>query len=123
MPIPREIRGQKYICLFTFRKSGAAVPTPVWFGEEDDKLYVKTRNDSGKYKRIRNNPQVRVAPCTIRGKIIGPEFAATARILPKEDWPRAQALIERKYWLARIFSFLKNEKNVYIEIADFNPRP
>ena len=123
MPIPREIRGQKYISLFTFRKSGAAVPTPVWFGEEDDKLYVKTRNDSGKYKRIRNNPQVRVAPCTIQGKIIGPEFVATARILPKEDWPRAQALIERKYWLARIFSFLKNKKNVYIEIADFNPRP
>jgi len=83
----------------------------------------RARNDSGKYKRIRNNPQVRVAPCTIRGKIIGPEFAATARILPKEDWPRAQALIERKYWLARIFSFLKNKKNVYIEIADFNPRP
>ena len=123
MPIPREIRGQKYISLFTFRKSGAAVPTPVWFGEEDDKLYVKTRNDSGKYKRIRNNPQVRVAPCTIQGKIIGPEFVATARILPKEDWPRAQALIERKYWLARIFSFLKNKKNVYIEIADFNPCP
>ena len=123
MPIPMEIRGQKYISLFTFRKSGTAVPTPVWFGEEDDKLYVKTRNDSGKYKRLRNNPQVRVAPCTIQGKIIGPEFAATARILPKEDWPRAQALIERKYWLARIFSFLKNKKNVYIEIADFNPRP
>jgi PPOX class probable F420-dependent enzyme len=121
MPMPGEIRGQKYISLFTFRKSGAAVPTPVWFGEEDDKLYVKTRNDSGKYKRIRNNPQVRVAPCTMRGKITGPEFAATAGILPMEDWPRAQALIERKYLLARLFSFWSNKKNVYIEIADFRP--
>jgi hypothetical protein len=121
MPIPREIRGQKYISLTTFRKSGAAVGTPVWFGEDDDKLHVKTRSDSGKYKRIRNNPQVRVAPCTMRGKIIGPEFAATARILLPGDWPRAQASIERKYWLARIFSSWKNKKNVYIEIADFTP--
>lgn len=117
MPVPREIQGQKYVSLSTFRKSGAAVPTPVWFGEQGDKLYVKTRSDSGKYKRVRNNPQVRIAPCTIRGKITGPEFAATARLLPPEDWPRAQDLIERKYWLARIPFWSK--KNVYIEIVGF----
>ena len=115
MAIPREIQGQKYISLSTFRKSGAAVPTPVWFGEQGDKLYVKTRSDSGKYKRIRNNPQVRIAPCTMRSKITGPEFAATARLLPPEDWPRAQALIEKKYWLARIPFW--SRKNVFVEIA------
>jgi PPOX class probable F420-dependent enzyme len=118
MPIPPEIQGRKYVSLTTFRKNGAAVSTPVWFGDDDDKLYVKTRSDSGKYKRIRNNPQVRVAPCTMRGKIIGPEFTATARILPSEDWSRAQASIEKKYWLARI-SFLWSKKNVYIEISGF----
>jgi uncharacterized protein len=121
MPIPPEIRGQNYISLISFRKGGVAVPTPVWIGEDDDKLYVKTRSDSGKYKRIRNNPQVRLAPCTMRGKIIGPEFTATARVLPIEDWPRAQALIEKKYWQARIFSFWSNKKNVYIEIVSFTP--
>lgn len=121
MPIPREIEGQKYISLSTFRKTGAAVPTPVWFGEEGEKVYVKTRSDSGKYKRIRNHPEVRIAPCTIRGKITGPEFAATARILPTNDWPFAQALIEKKYWLARIPFWSK--KNVYVEIAGFTARP
>jgi PPOX class probable F420-dependent enzyme len=75
MPIPRELRGQKYISLGTFRKSGVAVYTPVWFGESNEKLYVKTRNDSGKFKRIRSNPTVKVAPCNVRGKITGPEFA------------------------------------------------
>ena len=118
MPIPREIQRQKYISLSTFRKSGAAVPTPVWFGEQDDKLYVKTRSDSGKYKRIRNNPQVRIAPCTIRGKITGPDFSARARILPSEDWTLARRSIEKKYWLTRI-SFLWNKKNVYVEIDGF----
>src|SRR5579863_192844 len=101
-PIPEQIAGQKYISLKTFRKSGAAVPTPVWFGEEDEKLYVMTRSDMGKTKRIRNNRQVKVAPCTIRGKVTGPEFAATARILPPEEHQRARQTINRKYWMARI---------------------
>ena len=118
MPIPGEIQGQKYISLATFRKSGAPVLTPVWFGEQDDKLYVMTRSDSGKYKRLRSNPQVRIAPCTLRGKITGPDFPARARILPPEDWPRARRTIERKYWLARI-SFFWSKKNVYIQINGF----
>jgi len=83
MSIPPEIHGRTYISLASFRRNGAAVPTPIWFGEKDGKLYVMTRSDSGKYKRIRNNPHVRIAPCTVRGKITGPEFAA-ARSLPLE---------------------------------------
>jgi len=85
------------------------------FGEKDDKLYVMTRSDSGKYKRIRNNPKVRIAPCTMRGKITGPEFAATVRILPPEDWPQASKTVKRKYWLARI-PFFWSKQNVYLEI-------
>jgi hypothetical protein len=100
--IPAAIRGQKYISLTTFRKTGAAVATPVWFGEQDGKLYVMTRSDMGKTKRLRNNPQVRVAPCTVRGKVTGADFAATARILPPEEHTRARQAINRKYWLARI---------------------
>ena len=100
--VPAEIHGQKYISLTTFRKNGVAVPTPVWFGEEDGKLYVMTRSDMGKIKRIRNNPQVKVAPCTMSGKVRGPEFAATARILPLEEHGRARQAINRKYWMARI---------------------
>jgi uncharacterized protein len=119
MSIPREIQGQNYISLVTIRKSGVAVPTPVWFGE-DDKLYVMTRSDSGKYKRLRNNPQVRVAPCTMRGKVTGPEFDAKARILPPQNWPDAGKTIKKKYWLARI-PFFWSKKNVYIEIDGFTP--
>jgi len=115
MGIPPEIRGQKYISLATFRKNGDAVHTPVWFGDKDDKLYVMSRSDSGKYKRIRNSPQVRIASCTARGKITGPEFAATARLLPEKDWIWARQTIHRKYWLARI-PFFWSKKNVYIEI-------
>ncbi len=115
--IPNEIHGQQYISLTTFRRSGVAVPTPIWFAERDGKLYVKTRNDSGKFKRIRNNPSVRVAPCTMRGKLIGPEFAGTARVLPAELWGETQKAISQKYWLARLPFWSKKNEYLEIEIA------
>jgi PPOX class probable F420-dependent enzyme len=116
MLIPPEIRGRKYISLTTFRKNGAAVATPVWFGEDDGKLYVMSRSDSGKCKRLRNNPTVQVAPCTMRGKVIGPEFPGQARILAGDDSPRARQTVRRKYWLARV-PFLWSKENVYLEIV------
>jgi hypothetical protein len=113
--IPPELQNQKYLSLATFRKNGLAVQTPVWFAEQDGRLYVMTRNDSGKFKRIRNNPSVRVAPSTIRGKIIGPEFPGRARVLPSNDWPRARKLLAAKYWLMRLPFWSK--KNVFLEIT------
>jgi len=114
--IPASIQGQKYISLTTFRKTGAGVATPVWFGEEDGKLYVMTRSDMGKTKRIRNNPQVRIAPCTIRGKVTGTEFAATARILPAEEQERARRAIRHKYWAARL-PLIWWRTDTYLEIS------
>jgi uncharacterized protein len=113
--IPPAIRGQKYISLTTFRKNGAKIATPVWFGEDPDKLYVMTRSDMGKTKRIRNNPQVMVAPCTMRGKVIGPEFAASARILPPEEHARARQAINRKYWAARL-PLIWSRTDTYLEL-------
>jgi uncharacterized protein len=114
--IPLPVQGQKYVSLITFRKNGVAVATPVWFGEDDGKLYVMTRGDMGKMKRIRNNPQVRVAPCTIRGKVTGPEFAAQARILPPEEQAHARQTINRKYWMARL-PLIWSRTDTYIEIS------
>lgn len=113
---PPAIHGQKYISLTTFRKTGAGIPTPVWFGEDDGKLYVMTRGTMGKTKRIRNNASVKVAPCTIRGKVTGPEFAATARILPPEDHKHARQTINRKYWMARI-PLVWSRTDTYFEIS------
>jgi PPOX class probable F420-dependent enzyme len=114
--IPPSIQGQKYISLTTFRKTGAGVATPVWFGEDDGKLYVMTRSDMGKTKRIRNNPKVRVALCTIRGTVTGPEFDATARILRSEEHAQARQAIDRKYWAARI-PFLWWRTDTYLELS------
>jgi PPOX class probable F420-dependent enzyme len=114
--VPAPIQDQKYISLTTFRKNGAGVATPVWFGEEGGKLYVMTRSDMAKTKRIRNHPQVRVAPCTIRGKVTGPDFAATARILPPEEQAQARQTINRKYWMARL-PLVWARTDTYFEIS------
>jgi uncharacterized protein len=114
--ISAEIHGQRYISLATFRKNGAAVHTPIWFAEDSNKLYLMTSSKTGKYKRIRNNRQVKIAPCTIRGKITGPEFPATARILPPEEFARVRRMINAKYWLARV-PFLWRNTDSTIEIT------
>jgi PPOX class probable F420-dependent enzyme len=101
-PVPPQIRGQKYLSLTTFRKSGGGVATPVWFGEDSDRLYVMTRSDMGKTKRVRNNPRVTIAPCTIRGKVTGPEFEGLARILPQPEHAHARQTINSKYWMPRL---------------------
>ncbi len=114
--VPSAIHDQKYISLTTFRRNGVGVATPVWFGEADGKLYVMTRSDMGKTKRIRNHPRVKIAPCTIRGKVTGPEFAATARLLPPEEHQRARGTLDRKYWMARI-PLIWRRTDTYIEIT------
>jgi uncharacterized protein len=114
--IPPEIHRQRYISLATFRKTGVPVYTPIWFAEDNGKLYCMTNSKLGKYKRIRNNPLVRIAPCTMRGKITGPEFSATARILPLEDFTKARKLIHAKYWLARVPVLWRNT-DAYLEIT------
>jgi PPOX class probable F420-dependent enzyme len=115
-PVPDSIRGQKYISLSTFRKSGVKVATPVWFGEEGEKLYVMTISKMGKVKRVRNNPRVTVAPCTMRGKLTGPEFEASARLLPTEDHAHAHETVNRKYLLARLTSIF-SRADAFLEIS------
>ena len=120
--IPVELQDQKYISLTTFRKNGVPVRTPVWFAEQGGKLYLFTNPKSGKVKRIRNNPQVRIAPSTIRGRVVGPEFPASARILPIEEWPAARKVMERKYWLMRV-PFLWSKNSVFMELQIDASRP
>lgn len=107
------LRDAKYIDLVSYRKSGAGVHTPVWFAEEDGRLFVMTRADSAKIKRIRNNSRVEIAACNARGRCGGPAVAAIATI---SDTPaQGRRLIRKKYWLARLPIW--SRQNIYLEIA------
>jgi len=97
-----HLRGHKYCLLVTYSRSGASVPTPVWFGLRDGKLYVRTEATAAKVKRIRNDPRARVAPCTARGKPLGAPADARARVLDhNSDCELAEAALQANYGLGR----------------------
>ena len=86
------LAASKYLSLTTYRKNGDAVATPVWLIRNGDELNVITQKNSGKVKRIRNNPQVLLAPCDARGRLKGDSVAGTATLL---DAGRSQVVAQR----------------------------
>jgi PPOX class probable F420-dependent enzyme len=72
---------EAYVSLATFRRNGAAVETPVWFAAHAGRLYAFTEAKSGKVKRLRANPQIRIAACGVRGRIKGAWLPGRARCI------------------------------------------
>jgi uncharacterized protein len=106
--------------LETYRNSGTPVATPVWFAEAHGTLYIYSRANAGKVKRIQNNPKVRIVPCDGRGHPKGAWVEAEARILDEAGAARGHQLLNQKYgWLKRIgdvFSRLRRRERVVIAI-------
>jgi len=116
------LRGHKYALMVTFRRSGQAVPTPTWFGlGADGSVYMHTFSDAGKVKRVRNHPRTLLAPSDVRGKPLGPAIEGSARVLPREEWERAERAIQANYGLGRRIYTLpsrgSDEAMTYLEIA------
>jgi PPOX class probable F420-dependent enzyme len=114
-----SLTGHKYALLHTFRRSGEAVPTPVWFGLADGKLYFRTYADAPKIKRIRANARVLVGPCDVRGKPKGDLCEGRARILAEPEEAAAERTIQSNYGLFRRFyeaSFAMKVEGTYVEV-------
>ncbi len=114
---------EPYINLATFRRSGAAVETPVWCAPLDGKLYVVTDGTSAKVKRIRASKRIRVAPCGVRGAVTGEWVEGRARIVADAALvARAHAALVEKYgwqmWLldtgSRLFG--RYARRAYLEL-------
>ncbi len=79
MPVFDEYRGQRTVLLTTRKRDGSTVGTLVNIAlGPDGCAYFRTWSATGKVKRMRNFPQVWIAPCTVRGKTTGPRQLATA---------------------------------------------
>jgi PPOX class probable F420-dependent enzyme len=116
-----ELEGHKHCLVVTFRRSGEAVPTPVWFGLADGKVYLRSEKRVGKIKRIRATPRVLVAPCDSRGKPLGEAVEGRARILTASEEPRAEAAIQSNFGLGRRMyervAMSLGPEGVYVEVA------
>ena len=121
-----QFANAKYFSLETFRKTGVGVHTPVWFARDPaspsgmTRYYVYTLPDSGKAKRIRNNPKVRIAPCNMRGDLRGEWVDARARICTADEVAKGQSLLNQKYGLMKrigdFFSKLRGRTQIVLAI-------
>ena len=121
------LEGEHYISLTTLRRNGMAVATPVWFVTLDDRVCLYTGASTGKLKRIRANPRVTVAPCTLRGDVTGPTIVGTASIVSDQaEIRRIIAALGKKYgwhyhllmWYSSITSrFRRGPKGSWAYIA------
>jgi hypothetical protein len=108
MPEPAPaFPGEHYVSLVTFRKDGREVATPIWFAEEGGRIWAYSELSAGKVKRLRNNTNIRLAPCTASGKVTGGWREGSGRVIQDgEGFKQGIAALGRKYgWKFRIASF------------------
>ena len=80
--------------------------TPVWLVRDGEVLRVITGAESGKAKRLANNPSVLVAVCDSRGKLQGPQGQATAVLQDSVETAQTAAAIKARYgFLGRVLSW------------------
>jgi PPOX class probable F420-dependent enzyme len=114
---------EKYISLTTYYKSGRGVATPVEFVNKGIKLYINTRKDSYKVKRVKVNKKAKIAPCTMRGKLTGELKDVMIRLLSDDENSDAIRAFEEKYSgiffkiINLLFFWRKKHKRVYLEIT------
>ena len=98
----------RYISFRTFRRSGLAVDTPVWFASVDpDSHYLFSAADAGKVKRVKNSSTAQMATCDMRGGSLGRWHDCHAYVvLDNAETNIAYALLTRKYgWQMRLTDF------------------
>lgn len=91
------LEGHRFIRLTTYRRSGEAVPTPVWFALAEGRALVFTELHTGKVKRIRNDPRVTVVPSNFLGRPRGRSVEATARFMEGAERGVADRALREKY--------------------------
>ena len=109
-----QFSGKKYLNLETYRKNGRGVRTPLWFVEEGGALYAETLSETGKVKRLRREPRVRLVPSDRRGEPEGEWVEGEAYLVGGEEAWRARELLGEKYGIQKkivgvMYRFMKGE--------------
>jgi PPOX class probable F420-dependent enzyme len=112
--------------LRTQKRDGTWVGTPVNVAVEDGRAYFGTAATTGKVKRLRNFDSVEVAPCTLRGRPMGPKLIARARRLEGDEAVEAERRLRGKYpFVYRvnvpIEHRLKRTHGVLYELSELRP--
>ena len=98
----------RYISFRTFRRTGIAVDTPVWFASVDpDNHYLFSAADAGKVKRVKNSSTAQITTCDMQGGKLGRWHDCQAYLVSDSAEANiAYALLARKYgWQMRLINF------------------
>jgi len=114
---------QKYVNLETYKKDGTPVRTPVWFMIDNGIIYIMTREKTGKVKRLKNNQNIRIVPCSFAGEPKSEWINGIAQKITGEVEDKAIKLRKKKYGfsarIAGLFTSQKGNPIVYsIEFSD-----
>jgi uncharacterized protein len=92
-----SLRSTKTILLTTYKRDGTPVDTPVSIAFDGDRAFFRSYDKAWKTKRLRNNPQVKVAPATMKGTPTGPALDARATLLDGEQARVAARALARRH--------------------------
>ena len=113
-----EIDSEKCISLETYKKDNQPIKTPVWFVIKKNIIYVVTRDQTGKIRRLKNNQKVKIATCTFKGKIIGEWMTGTAKILTDKESNEVEKWRNKKYgFMAKVAKFFSKNKGKVIAFS------
>ncbi|MEU5581678.1 MULTISPECIES: PPOX class F420-dependent oxidoreductase [Streptomyces] len=116
------LKKSRVALLTTYKRSGVGVATPVGRILKDDRVFFNTRSKTWKVKRLANNPRVTLAPCTRRGKPLGPTVEGVARLVP----PKAQGemstfeRIQSSAWIL-VYRLMYRDRPLTYEVRPAGP--
>lgn len=118
----QDLSDVTFVSIESFRKNGTGVKTPVWITHEDGKLYCWTGADSWKVKRIRNNPEVKLAESDAQGNLHSEQVTAVGKVLDNPQDVKTQVgRMAKKFGIQfrmfQIMGFFRRSKYVAIEFS------
>ena len=92
-----SLKNTKTIVLTTYKRDGNPVDTPVSIAFDGDRAFFRSYDKAWKTKRLRRNPDVRVAPATVKGTVTGPAIDARAMLLEGDEARVAARALGRRH--------------------------
>jgi PPOX class probable F420-dependent enzyme len=128
MPVQHDgfdaLTGHAHALLVTYKRDGTAVPAPVWFARDGERVYVWTEINAYKAKRLRRDPRALLAPCGPTGVPLGPPIAATGRVLEDpRDRDFAARVIRSQWGVAQRLFELLSRPLTDVHYLEFVPAP
>ena len=88
---------KRSVVLTTYKRDGTPVDTPVSIAFDGDRAFFRSYDKAWKTKRLRRNPEVKLAPATVKGTPTGSAIDAQATLLDADQARVAARALARRH--------------------------